>query len=192
MSTAVSSQAIERRTRRKWFLALGTVLVVLGLGGLSLAALLQLTSLLIFGPILLIGSLMQLLTAFFTETGKEKLFHFAAAGLELVLGVFLMVNPPQSVGGVIVLVAVFLIAIGVVRLTRALATQSRSRAWAVMAGVMALLLGVAVWLGSPELWIIGLCIALDFVFNGITWSAIALAEARNEPPAPTADGAAHA
>ena len=47
-----------------------------------------------------------------------------------------------------------------------------------MTGAVALLLGIAVWIGAPatKLWLVGLCIAVDFLCHGITWSAVALAE----------------
>lgn len=42
------------------------------------------------------------------------------------------------------------------------------------------LLGVCVWLRLPVsgLWFVGLCIALDFICHGASWSAVALAEGK--------------
>src|SRR5262249_49795139 len=164
--------------RWKWFLGLGAILLVLGIAGISVASLLQLTSLLVFGPLLLASSIIQLLTAFFAEKRKESLLHFAAAGLEAVLGFFIMANPLQKVVGLIALVAIFLIVIGLARLARSLATQSRGRAWIFVTGVIALLLGISVWIEGPiaKLGFVGLCIAIDFLCHGVSWSALALAE----------------
>jgi membrane protein HdeD len=173
-----SSQVTEHRSRWKWFLALGAILLVLGIAGVSVASLLQLTSLLVFGPLLLASSLLQFLTAFFAENQKERLPHFVAAGLEMVLGFFIMANPPERVVGFITLVAIFLIVIGLARLARSLATQSRGRAWTFFTGVIALLLGISVWIGgsAAKLGFVGLCIAVDFLCHGVSWSALALAE----------------
>jgi uncharacterized membrane protein HdeD (DUF308 family) len=52
---ATSSQATEQRARWKWFLALGAILLVLGMAGIGIATLLQFASLLVFGPLLLIS-----------------------------------------------------------------------------------------------------------------------------------------
>lgn len=175
---ATSSQVTEHRARWKWFLALGAVLLVLGIGGMTVATLLDLTSLLVFGPLLLASSIIQLLTAFFPEAWKERLPHLIAAGLEMVLGFLIMANPPQTVIGLIALIAIFLMVIGLVRLARALTMQSRGRVWAVMTGVIALLLGISVWFGgtAAKLGFVGLCIAADFLCHGVSWSALALAE----------------
>jgi uncharacterized membrane protein HdeD (DUF308 family) len=100
-----------------------------------------------------------------------------------------MANPPARVLGLIPLGAVFLIVIGLARVARSLATRSRGRAWVFGAGVIALLLGASVWLGGTagKLGFVGLCIAVDFLCHGVTWSALALAE-RKRAQAPVAGG----
>jgi uncharacterized membrane protein HdeD (DUF308 family) len=175
---ATLSPGTEHRSRWKWFLALGAILLVLGIAGISVATLLQVTSLLVFGPMLLASSLIQLLTAFFAEKRKEALPHFAAAGLEAAFGFFVMANPPERIVGIVTLAAIFFIVIGLARLARSLATQSRGRAWIFLAGVIALLLGISVWIGgtAAKLGFIGLCIAIDLLCHGVSWSALALAE----------------
>lgn len=189
---AVSSQGTERHVRWKWFLGLGALLLLLGIGGVTVASLLELTSVLMFGPMLLASSVIQLLTTFFAENRRERLPHYLAAGLEMLLGFLIMVHPPERVGQLIVLVVVFFLAIGLLRLVRSLAMQHRGRGWAVMAGVIALLVGVSVWVGWPvaKLWIVGLCIAVDFICHGVSWSALALAErkALEGPPSCNSQG----
>lgn len=175
---ATLAQGTEHRARWKWFLTLGAILLVLGIAGISVATLLQFTSLLVFGPMLLASSIIQLATAFFAEKRKESLLHFAAAGLEAAFGFFVMGNPPERIVGLVTLIAIFLIVIGLARLARSLVTQSRGRAWTFLAGVVALLLGISVWIGGPaaKLGFVGLCIAIDLLCHGASWSALALAE----------------
>jgi uncharacterized membrane protein HdeD (DUF308 family) len=168
----------EHSVRWKWFLVLGVGLLLLGLSGAGASTLLELTSLLLFGPLLLASSLIQFLTAFFAGKGKENLLHMIAAGLEAILGFFIMANPLHNVASLIALIAIFLIVAGLVRLARSLAMRSRGRTWVVLTGVVALLLGISVWMGWPvdKPWFVGLCIALDFLCHGVSWSALALAE----------------
>jgi uncharacterized membrane protein HdeD (DUF308 family) len=182
-----ASQGRKHRTVWTWFLVLGLLLLVLGLAGAGAMAFLEVTLLLVFGPLLLASSLLQLLIGLFLEMGKEKLLHYLAAGLEMVLGFFIMANPLQTVGELIALIAVFLIVIGLARLGRALAGQSHRRGWIVMAGVVALLVGISVWIGRSvePLWLVGLCIALDLISHGVSWSALALAERGTLPDMPT-------
>ena len=157
--------------------------MLLGFAGAGATTFLELTSLFVFGPLLLASSLLQVVIAFFEEKGKERLLHFSAAGLEAVLGFFIMAHPLHKAVSLIALIAIFLIVGGLIRLARALASQSRGRAWIVMTGVVALLLGIGVGLGWPIAmpWLVGLCIALDFLCHGLCWSAVALMERKPYP-----------
>jgi uncharacterized membrane protein HdeD (DUF308 family) len=173
------------RTRWRWFLALGVALLVLGAAGLG-ATLLELTSVLVFGPLLLAASIMQLLTGFIGARGRERLHHYLAAGLEAAFGFGIMVHPLHQVVDVVKLIAIFLVVAGLIRLARSLATQPRRRVWFIMTGVVALLLGVSVWIGWPKAgpWFVGVCLAVDFLCHGFSWSLLALAEGKPPPESP--------
>jgi uncharacterized membrane protein HdeD (DUF308 family) len=182
-----TSHATEHIARWRWFLALGVVLLLLGLAGAGASTVFQFTSLLVFGPLLMVSSAIQLMTAFFAEKGNDRALHYTAAVLEMILGFFVMANPSQGVVSLIAWVVIVLIASGVVRLARSFATQGRGRGWTGLAGAIALLLGIAVWIRWPvaELWFVGLCIAVDFICHGVSWSAIALAEYKPLQESPT-------
>lgn len=173
-----SSPATAGRARWKGFLALGVVLLLLGLASAGAATLLQLTSLLVFGPLLLTSSIVQLLIAILVEKGKERFLHLAAAGLEAVLGYLVMARPDLGVANLVVVVAAFLLVIGLLRLVHSRVTNAPGRNWIFLAGGAALVLGICVWLQVPGagLWFVGLCLALDFVCHGVSWSALALAQ----------------
>ena len=117
MSQLASAPRSQRAHHRwKLLLALAALLVVLGFSGLTVSTFLQLTSLFVFGPMLLVSSILQLLIAFFTEDRKQSLMHLAAAGLEMIFGFFIMGNPVENVMSLVSVVAVFLIVISLARL----------------------------------------------------------------------------
>ena len=182
---ATSPQGTQTGVRWKWFLALGVLLLLLGLAGGGATALLGFTSQVVFGPLLLASSLFQLLTAFFAEKGKEKLLHFIAAGLEAVLGFLIIAHPLDRVVSLIVLVAIFLVLSWLVRLARSLVAQPSARGWTAMAGLIAILLGICAWSGWPvgKGLLLALCIAVDFICHGVSWSVLALEERKPLPPA---------
>jgi uncharacterized membrane protein HdeD (DUF308 family) len=167
----------------KWSLALGAGLLVLGLAGAGAATLLELTSLLAFGPLLLASSLLQFLTGFFAGKGKEGLLHLAAAAPEAVLGFFIMARPFPVEVSLIAWVAIGLMASGLLRLVGSLRHPSRGRGWIAVAGVTASVLGICVWAGWPVagLSFVGLCLAVDFFCHGASWSAFALAARKPLP-----------
>ena len=176
----------EHGARWKWFLALGVLLVLLGLAGAGATTLLKLTSLVVFGPLLMASGIIQVVIAFFSERGKDFLLHLVAAGVEALLGYLITAFPLEGMIDLAVLIAVFLVVTGLLRLARWRVTPSVGRGWTFMAGAAALILGICVWLKLPVsgLWAVGLCIALDFICHGVSWSAVALAERKPlQPPA---------
>ncbi len=177
------AQQVQDRVRWKWFLAVGVLLLFLGLAGVGATALLQLTSLLVFGPLLLVSSLLHFLVAFFDKDWKESLFHLGGAGVQAILGFLIMAQPFDSVSILIVLIAIGLMLSGLLRLIRSCTSRLQGTAWFIMTGVIAVVLGVLVWLGWPiaQLWFVGLCIAIDFICLGIGWSALAVTERLSYP-----------
>jgi uncharacterized membrane protein HdeD (DUF308 family) len=171
-------QTILQPSRWKWFLALGVMLLLLGLAGAGATTLLELSSLLVFGPMLLASSILQMFIAFFTEKGKESFLHLASAGLEAILGSLIMAHLFVMIADLVTLIAAILMVTGLLRLARSLVRHSHGRRWTLMAGGGALVLGICVWLKVPVsgLWFVGLCIALDFICHGVSWTAIGLAE----------------
>lgn len=107
-ASAPIEQPMGGSERRKWFLMLATVLLVIGLAGGGFATILQIGSVLIFGPMFLAASMVQLFLGIFTK-GMERLLHVASAGLELALGFAFMAQLPTApAGGVFVVLCAVL------------------------------------------------------------------------------------
>lgn len=168
----------KRRIRRKWFLALGVLLLLLGAAAAGATTFLQLTATLVLGPILIASGVIQIMVGFLTTDRKEATLHLLASGIEAVFGFCLMAQPYQTVVSLSVLTGVFLLLAAIARLVRSLRSRSFERGWIAMAGVAALLLAVSVSLGWPDAgpWFVGLCIALDLLCHGLSWSALAWTE----------------
>jgi uncharacterized membrane protein HdeD (DUF308 family) len=178
MSILTTPRTAESANRWKWWLALGVVLLVLSVAAAGAATVLELASLLVFGPLLLTSSGMQLLTAFLAEKRNERLLHAGAAVLEAFLGFYVMAHPFENVVSLVAVVAVLFLVIGLARL----AAWSGGRAWAVVTGMVALLLGISLLVGWPTraFWFVGLCVAVDLLVDGVSWSALGLVERRQD------------
>jgi uncharacterized membrane protein HdeD (DUF308 family) len=184
MSTSTDATVgAEHASQRKWFLALGVLLLILGIAGIGVAGFLEATSVLILAPLLLVSSLIQLVTAFFAEKGQAKNLHYVAAGLEAIFGFVVMANPFQTLAGLITVAAILWIVIGLARVVRALLAHTHARSWMILAGVVAILLGISLLTGvSPaKLWVIAACIGVDFVCHGLSWSLVAMTDHKPQP-----------
>jgi uncharacterized membrane protein HdeD (DUF308 family) len=173
-----TSTGDDPRSRRNWFLALGVLLLILGAAAAGATTLLELTSMLVFGPILLAAAVIQIVVAFLAENRKEAILHLAASGIEALFGFCVMAQPLQVAVSLAVLAAVFLLLNAAARLVRSLVSPTPGRGWFAMAGIAALLLAVSLSVGWPNAgpWFVGLCIALDLLCHGLSWSALAWAE----------------
>jgi uncharacterized membrane protein HdeD (DUF308 family) len=177
------SSRLPSAARWKWLAALGLVLLLLGVAGVSLSLLLDLTSLLVFGPLLVASGIAQGLVGFIAVRGRESLLHLLAGGIEGGLGLWLLNAPPDTAGSLVALIATVLIVGGLIRLGRWVVTRDRGRAWILLTGVLALLLALAVWVGGAAVqwWFVGMCLAVDFLCHGASWSLVALAERKPLP-----------
>jgi uncharacterized membrane protein HdeD (DUF308 family) len=169
---------VDPHTRRKRFLALGVLLLILGAAAAGATTLLELTSMLVFGPIRLAAAVIQIVVAFLAETRKEAILHLAASGIEALFGFCVMAQPLQAAVSLAVLAAAFLLLSAAARLIRSLVSPTPGRGWFAMAGIAALLLAGSLSVGWPNAgpWFVGLCIALDLLCHGLSWSALAWAE----------------
>jgi uncharacterized membrane protein HdeD (DUF308 family) len=104
--------------------------------------------------------------------------------LYAVAGLIIVANPGAAAITLTLLVAMLLIVSGVFRIVVAVAVPFQNRWWLVLHGVINLILGISIWRDWPlsGLWVIGLFIGIDMVFNG--WSLVMLGlAAKNMPPA---------
>jgi uncharacterized membrane protein HdeD (DUF308 family) len=73
-------------------------------------------------------------------------------------------------------IAIFLIVSGLFRIVSALATRFRDWGWVLLNGGVTLLLGIIINRQLPEaaLWVIGLFLGIEMIFNGWGWVMLAL------------------
>jgi uncharacterized membrane protein HdeD (DUF308 family) len=167
----------EVRSSWLWFLVLGIVLIVLGLIALAVPQIATGAAVLVFGVLMLIGGALQIAQAIWTRRWSGFFLHLLAGILYVVVGLMLVAHPMAGGVGLTLVLAFFFIVGGAFRMTAALMVRFRSRLWVFLGGLITFVLGVLIWAQWPEsgLWVIGLFIGIDLIFNGWTWVMIALA-----------------
>ncbi len=168
-----------------WLLALGIVLIILGilaLGSLVFAAIITLS---ILGWILFVSGLIQLVQTFWSRSWGGLSLHLLAGVLGIVVGLLIIFNPNTTILVLSFILAIFFIVSGLYRLFSAVIMRFPNWGWSFAYGFLAFLLGILIISLGPTVGfvIIGLFIGLELIFNGISWIAVALA-AKNLPPPP--------
>jgi uncharacterized membrane protein HdeD (DUF308 family) len=159
-----------------WLLALGIVFVVLGTFGLLMALFFTVVSVLLFGALLLVAAVLQSSQAVRARGLKRRLPHVLIALVYAVAGIMMLVDPLDSSIAFTLVLAIFLLVVGGMRLV--VAYQLRKDAgwgWALAAGITSIVLGAILLAGWPAsgLWAIGLIVAVELIVNG--WMCIFLA-----------------
>jgi uncharacterized membrane protein HdeD (DUF308 family) len=161
--------------RKHWVLAviLGIVLIVLGAIAISISTVVTLASMMLLGWFLLIGGIVQGIHAF-----SHRRWHFfpelLLATFYVVVGILIIGNPATAVLALTLMMIAFFLVAGIFRIVAA-STIRFSNRWSMFAsGIISLLLGLLLWTGWPTaaLWVIGLFIGIELIFNG--WSMIML------------------
>ena len=159
-----------------WMLALGIIMVILGTIGLGMTFALTIASVWFFGILLLIGGVIQLVDAFMCKGWKSILWHILIALLYLAGGAVIIRDPVLASTTFTLFIAGVLVGTGIFRII--IAFQMRGIpgwVWVLIGGIAAIALGIMIFAQWPVsgLWVIGLFVAIEMLFNG--WSQIMIA-----------------
>lgn len=165
-----------------WFVGLGAILVVLGAIAIVAAFAVTLATVLLFGVLLLIAGMFQAVQAFLAVRWKGFFWHLLLGLLYALLGAILIADPVEGAIGLTLLIAIFFIVGGVLRIAIALQRRSQAQAgWFLLGGILDLALGLLIGIGWPGTgtWVIGLFLGVELLFGGISLIVVAMAMRRS-------------
>ena len=166
----------ELKKKWGWLLALGILLIVLGSLGLWMSFAMTLATVMMFGALLSIGGVLQLLNAFQLKGWKSVLWHVLIALLYIAAGFVIFTDPVFGSLGLTMALAWILIAVGLLRILMAFQLRPASGwVWPLISGVISILLGAMILAQWPTsgFWVIGLFVAIEMIMNG--WSSVFIA-----------------
>ena len=151
-------------------------LIIMGVAmGSSLIA--TLATVLVFGLVLLLGAVFQVVTAFWAHRWRGFFLHMIAGVLYLVAGLFMIQNPVEAALGLTILVAVCLLVGGIIRIVMSVFERFEGWGWVFVNGLVSVLLGAAIWRQWPlsGFWVIGLFVGIEMFLSGLSWLMLGLA-----------------
>lgn len=164
-----------RRTAGKtWWVytLLGVVLMFAGalvLGNLAYAS--TVNAIWIAAAIVIAGAY-QVLQALRARGRRGYLLDLLVGVLYVVGGAILLYNPLRATFSLTFLLGIIWIASGLVRFFLADSMGKGRRAF-LLSGAVSILAGIVILAQWPSsgLWVLGLCLAIDLIFQGIAWTA---------------------
>ncbi|MCX5193361.1 HdeD family acid-resistance protein [Streptomyces sp. NBC_00249] len=149
---------------------LGVILVVAGLVGLVYTGLATLTSMFLFGWLLLIGGVVGLAQA--VQSRKSNHFWLAVivAAVNIAAGLVILRRPEASAEALTMFAALLFLTGGLFRLVGALVVRGPNFGLTLVQGAFGVLLGILVlwgWPGSSQ-YVIGAFFSLALLFDGLS------------------------
>jgi uncharacterized membrane protein HdeD (DUF308 family) len=172
---------IERISHKwGWFLALGILLMIVGVIAIASSVATTVFSILFLGILLIIGGAMQMIHSFEIREWGGFLLHLLGGILTTVVGMLAVSAPAAGALAITLMIAVYLLVGGLFRVISAIAAHFPAHGLVALSGLISFLLGMMLWAQWPVsgLWFIGMCVGIDLIFHGASWIAFALAARR--------------
>jgi uncharacterized membrane protein HdeD (DUF308 family) len=179
LSEAVQHELHHLASHWLWFVLLGALLGVAGIAALVVPAATVGTSFAItifFGTLLMVAGIATIISSFWIGKWSGFLLQLLVGLLYIGCGFVITENPIISLVTMTVFVAVSFVLLGIFRTIAALVHRFPHWGWTLLNGVVTLIVGIAIYRQLPysALWVIGLLVGLEMLFNGWTWLMLGL------------------
>jgi uncharacterized membrane protein HdeD (DUF308 family) len=168
-----------------WFLVLGGILVACGTAAVvvpAATAAASLIAVLFLGVSLMLGGMVTIVSAFWMGRSSGFLVQLLVGLVYLAAGFVVTGHPVASTVVITTFVSLSFVVLGTFRTMGALLVRYPQWGWSLVNGIITTLAGIVIYRHLPEdaLWVIGLLVGLEMLFNGWTWIMLGLA-IRNLP-----------
>jgi uncharacterized membrane protein HdeD (DUF308 family) len=184
VDVAPLSPAVERRHELHhlraswwWLFLLGVLLTVCGTIAIIFPVLTSVAAITVLAVVLMVGGVATIVGAFWAGKWSGVLVQLLVGILYVVAGFVVSERTLPSLVMLTLFLAVSFIVMGMFRALAALMIRFPQWGWALLNGVITLLAGVVIYRQLPldALWVIGLLVGLEMLFNGWTWIMLACA-----------------
>ncbi len=158
-----------------WLLAWGILLVVGGVAGLGYAFAVSVVTTIFVGGLLVVYGVMEVVHAFRHQRWQGFFLFLFGGLLSIAAGAVIWTRPLLGLGILTLLAASYFLVLGAFRVVGAVSSRHPGWGWGLGNGAVSVLLGLLIWNGWPSssLWVIGMFVAVDMIFEG--WNYVMLA-----------------
>jgi uncharacterized membrane protein HdeD (DUF308 family) len=124
----------------------------------------------------MVAGVATIVGAFWVGKWSGFLIQLLVGILYVACGVIMTERPGITAVALTVFIAVSFVVMGIFRAVAALVLRFPNWGWVLLNGVVTLLAGIIIYRQLPfdALWVIGLLVSLEMLFNGWTWIMLAM------------------
>ena len=180
--TQAAFDAVFRETRQDdtrnwgWFLALGILLVLVGIAAIVFPFASTLATKIVLGWVLLIAGIGQIVHAFYVKRWAGFFWNLIIGLLYLLVGIWLAFFPLAGIFSLTIILAALFIADGIMEIAMSFRMRPHEGwGWVLFSGIVAIAAGVLILISLPysAIWALGLLAGIKLLVWG--WSFIFLA-----------------
>ncbi|HEY1655023.1 MAG TPA: HdeD family acid-resistance protein [Candidatus Tumulicola sp.] len=159
-----------------WYLAVGIALILVGVYAIWAEGIATMASVIVLGAVVFVAGIAQIVGAFMSRGAGHVILLLLVGALDIIVGLMLLEHPAVGALTITLLLAVLFVFGGVFRFVSALWLQFPHYGWVAFSGIVSVILGVLLWTQWPisAIWFIGFVVGLNFIFAGVSWSALGL------------------
>jgi uncharacterized membrane protein HdeD (DUF308 family) len=180
MSDTLMSRGLATRPRTGWgwFVALGIIMMLLGVFAWFDVIAVTLAGTIFIGAMLLVGGVIQAVHAFMDREWGGFALHLLAGILYIIGGLLIMAEPLRGALVITILLSAVMIVGGITRVIMSVRHWHMGGSGLLLiGGVISAIVGIALYLTLPwsGLWVVGTLIAVELIFHGAAWFEFGLA-----------------
>jgi uncharacterized membrane protein HdeD (DUF308 family) len=185
MTNSVSA-TVESGPSSTGTMVMGALLIILGLLTIAARVLISVTSVYLFGLVILLAGFVQLFQAFFRRSLGDFLLFLFFGILSIIVGFMILANPTASLVTVTMLLAVFFLVGGLFQIFSSIFSRYPNWGVTTLAGVVNVILGWMVFANWPVsgFTALGWLLGIGLIANGLSSVIAALGRSSQPKPAP--------
>ena len=159
-----------------WFLIIGSLLAACGTLALFFPLIPALFAVSLLSVLLLFAGVATLVGAFWTGRWGGFLVNVLVGLLYLAAGFVVSEHPVRWILVITFCIAILFMVMGLFRILAAMVIRFPQWGWTLLSGCVTLLTGLVIYRRLPmdAIWVLGLLVGLEMLFNGWAWIMLAL------------------
>ena len=166
------------KQKANWFIVIGIILIVLGCLALGYQFIATVFSVYFIGSLIFIAGIIQVIHSFNIKGVGQTALWAIMGILYIFIGLMSFFQPIAVSSALTLLISLLLTISGFTQIFAAMSNRNLPRwGWIIFSGIINIILGLMLMAGWPydSIWVLGMFLGIDLVFQGFAYIAIGFA-----------------